>query len=1320
MSGGAAAGDYDNDGNIDLYVTRLNEPDILYRNKGDGTFENATAASGLAATDCCNGAAWADIDNDGDLDLYTTSLSNTRFYLFINDGNGQFTEQAFQRGAAIAGTDEHFGYSVTFGDYNGDGYLDIHTTEWRLTSVNPTAAPSNARLLRNRGADAPGYFEDLTVAAGVSLDNVVGYGSGTFSFTSRFADLDDDGYLDLAIAGDFGTSRLFWNNGDGTFTDGTVAAGVGTDENGMGSAIGDYDGDGRLDWFVTSVYDPLNTCETADCMWRYSGNRLYHNDGNRQFSDATDTAGVRDGAWGWGTTFLDYDNDGDLDLVMTNGIDFPNEDIFSLDDPYEHDAMRFWENDGTGVFSEVSDIIGVTDTGSGKGLLTFDYDNDGDLDIFVANNAGQPVLYRNDGGNGNDWLRVSCAGNNPCFGARIELTAILGEDPQVRELNAGSNYLGQNEPVAHFGLNQGQDLVARVSVRWLDGTLQEFTDVPRNTNLLITAPLNLTGGSQTDILFGGAGNDRLDGGGGQDALFGQDGDDVLDGGEGNDQLIGGSGHDILLGGVGDDVLAGGEGNDTLDGGSGSDNLFGEAGEDLLLFSTDPLSGDTDTYDGGLGIDILNLQLTPAQEADADIQAEIADLVEFTIANGDPSTADGPPFTLFTLGLTVRNFELISVNGVLLQGSVVTVYIDPSVGVGGDGSFISPFKSWSEVTWNADRYLQKVGTESTGRVFVPAVGIPNKRVTIGAYGVAENGVGNPIITGGVSFEQASYVSLSGFTIREGNEAAVIIHNGSHHITVENSEIREAQIGVWITDGAGTGNLITGNLIHNNSIDGVAINLVNASADDKSIVSNNVISINGIHGIELNANYYVVEDNEFANNGFNSTGSSGIHLIAETFDQDASNHNIIRYNVVYGTHEILGPDGNGIQLDRHSDFNEVYGNISFDNGGPGMNALRSSNNTFYNNVLFNNMRSDAHAQFARPAEFGLWAFNLDPNGQSENNIVMDNIIVATRANTYCAVIDAPTIFFPQLFQGNRFLQTNGDDFFLWGHDVSLLWGGGESGNDIARWNELVNNGGDDFYGGLDLVEGDGQLIGGPGIDILQGGTLDDNLFGLEGDDILVAQDGNDLLSGGPGIDRMVGGAGDDAYDVDHPDDRIFEFVLGGTDEVRSSVDYFLGNNLENLVLNGNANLKGVGNALSNTIIGNTGNNHLVGLAGDDFMLGGEGVDVLQAGVGNDYLDGGEGNDVIDGGPGIDILVGGPGEDVFGIRRGEDGDAIIDFEGNLALGGDLLILEGFGPGATLTFTGADGIWRIDYVEGTNPASMNITLVGIVALSPVDYRFQ
>jgi hypothetical protein len=277
------------------------------------------------------------------------------------------------------------------------------------------------------------------------------------------------------VASDFGRSRLFWNNGDGTFTDGTLAAGLGGDENGMGATVGDANGDGLMDWFITAI--------SGGQRINHTGNRLYLNNGDRTFLDATDEAGLRDGFWGWAATFLDYDNDTDMDLVMANGVLFPDN---TDGEGFGDDITRFWQNDGDGHFTEISQDVGITDTRAGKGLLTLDYDNDGDLDLFVVNNRAQPILYRNDGGNDNGWLNVRVVGTETGLGARFTLSGGGGAPDQVRDLSAGNNFLGQNQMLVHFGLGPGDGPVARLTVRWPDGTEQAWTDLAGNQTVAVT------------------------------------------------------------------------------------------------------------------------------------------------------------------------------------------------------------------------------------------------------------------------------------------------------------------------------------------------------------------------------------------------------------------------------------------------------------------------------------------------------------------------------------------------------------------------------------------------------------------------------------------------------------------------------------------------------------------------------------------------------------------------------------------------------------------------------------------------------------------
>ncbi len=493
MTGGAAVADFDGDGWVDLVVTRYGGHPLLYRNRGDGSFDDVSDGSGITMPGGANGAGWADIDNDGDPDLYLTQCDRravgdrSDHRLFVNDGTGKFSEEAFLRGAALRGR-SRYGTSVAFGDYDRDGWIDIHVCEWgsQPFPISPAVA-GMTRLLRNRGAAAPGHFEDVTESAGVSIEGLVGYGPvegdmpGNWAFSSRFTDLDGDGWPDLVIAGDFSTSRLFWNDGAGGFVDGTVDAGVGTDENGMGLAVADYDGDGRLDIFVTSIFQLLPPGERPVGNWGISGNRLFRNLGGRVFDDTTAAAGVRDGDWGWGASFGDFDNDGRLDLAMTNGFAYPPAEEF-VSDP-----SRLFQNVGGGVFEDVSRAAGIVDTGSGKGLLTFDFDRDGDLDIFIVNNAGLPVLYRNDQATANNWLKVRLRGrtsNRDGVGAKLVL-ALDGGETFVREVDGGSNYLSQNERTIHFGLGTYDGGSPTLTVWWPSGLRQVLHGVPVDRELSI-------------------------------------------------------------------------------------------------------------------------------------------------------------------------------------------------------------------------------------------------------------------------------------------------------------------------------------------------------------------------------------------------------------------------------------------------------------------------------------------------------------------------------------------------------------------------------------------------------------------------------------------------------------------------------------------------------------------------------------------------------------------------------------------------------------------------------------------------------------------
>ncbi len=492
MTGGVSVADVDEDGWPDVLMTRLGAPDHLFLNQRDGTFVDVAAEVGLGECSWTNGSVFGDVDNDGDLDLLLTTLGDTAHQLWINQlaetGELGFTNEAEARGFALETTNLHAGESVTLGDIDRDGWLDVHVNEWirfvhQGDPDGPDYAKHGSRLLRNLGG---GVFEDQTDRYGVNLDTT--HPQGVFAFSSSFVDLDDDGWQDLAVTVDFGGSRLFWNAGGKAYEDGTAVAGVNQEGNAMGSTFGDLDGDGALDWFVTAIAEP-GVCdfEEAPPCWTEveTGNRLYTYAGAREFAEQTDVAGVRNGGWAWGTTMFDLDNDGDLDLTLGNG--WQSRDSYG-DFSHVETPTRLWINDGTGVMSEEAEARGLFDRGLGRGLLSFDYDRDGDLDVLLVNHAGSPRLFRNDGGNHNAWLRVEVEGtvsNRDGRGAKVRVQAEPDGPWQVREVGVGSHFLGEGELIQHFGLG---DLarVHRVEIEWpASGIVQVFDEVSSRQTLRV-------------------------------------------------------------------------------------------------------------------------------------------------------------------------------------------------------------------------------------------------------------------------------------------------------------------------------------------------------------------------------------------------------------------------------------------------------------------------------------------------------------------------------------------------------------------------------------------------------------------------------------------------------------------------------------------------------------------------------------------------------------------------------------------------------------------------------------------------------------------
>jgi hypothetical protein len=470
---GVSVGDADGDGHDDLLVTRVDGPPRLYVNDGTGHYTDEAAIRGLALSEPTAASSFGDVDADGDLDVYVAVLGGPAHHLFLNDG-GTFRDVAAARGAALASGQPLLGSSVTFGDYDGDGDLDLHVGEWRFHTVHD--GPSMARLLRNRGPSMPGYFEDVTVAAGVSMEDAWrGVAMpGVYVYAAAMLDLDADGRVDLALNGDFRTSRLFFGRGDGTFVDETRAAGVGTETNAMGASFADLDDDGDLDWLVTSIW------MIAGPDW---GNRLFRNDGARRFTEITRSAGVLEAGWAWGAAFLDHDNDRDYDLAVANGWDFA---------PHDDDAMRFYRGEGGARFVDVAPGVGIDDRGQGRGVAVLDADEDGDLDLFVARYGDAPRLYRNTCGDRNAWLRVRVRGGAGALreglGARVTIRERAGGPERVYVIGQSTHYQGQSERVAHFGLGDLTGEVAEVRISTPEGASVTRTNVPVRSVLRVSLP----------------------------------------------------------------------------------------------------------------------------------------------------------------------------------------------------------------------------------------------------------------------------------------------------------------------------------------------------------------------------------------------------------------------------------------------------------------------------------------------------------------------------------------------------------------------------------------------------------------------------------------------------------------------------------------------------------------------------------------------------------------------------------------------------------------------------------------------------------------
>ncbi len=476
---GAAFLDYDGDGDMDLLITngstiaRYREGGdpvaALYRNT-EGVFEDVTGPAGLDARGWAFGVCAADYDNDGDVDVYLTAYGPN--LLYRNNGDGTFQERGAEAGVA----DRGWGTNCAFGDYDRDGDVDLYVANYLtfddtviarrgsdvclyMAALNVFCGPKGLAgeadvLFRN---DGDGAFSDVTAAAGIA-------DPGHYGFGAVFTDFDNDGWPDIYVANDSVENLMFRNTGGGAFEElgmisGTALNLFGKAQAGMGLAVGDYDNDGQFDIYVTHFAEDTNT--------------LYRNLGDMFFADVTAASGAARASRphvGWGTEFVDLDNDGWLDLFVANGHVYPGIDTLNEASRYLQ-PKEVYRNRRDGTFEEISRELGgdLTVPHPARGAAFGDYDDDGDIDVVVVNTNAPPSLYRNDGGNARHWIgfRLRAASGNPdAIGARVEVDA--GGRTQVREVRSGGSYLSHNDMRLHFGLGDAERVDA-VRIRWPGG-----------------------------------------------------------------------------------------------------------------------------------------------------------------------------------------------------------------------------------------------------------------------------------------------------------------------------------------------------------------------------------------------------------------------------------------------------------------------------------------------------------------------------------------------------------------------------------------------------------------------------------------------------------------------------------------------------------------------------------------------------------------------------------------------------------------------------------------------------------------------------------
>ena len=520
--GGAAAGDCDGDGDIDLFITYGNTggpnggggPNRLYLNQlaeqGDGLlFEDIAEQAGVANTrldgkgnDRHSGPTFADMDGDGDLDLFLGGIYTDPSKIYENDGTCHFTDVTSNSPDIVNMLATHT-FSAGFGDYDLDGDLDMFLTHWATLDTVYAGKDGKLKqtdhLWRNESDESGIRFVNVSEETGISeLTWQTRTGpfyiwpqDADFTFTATFARLNNDLWPDIAIAADFGTTQVAINNG-GTFLplDNPDMENV---QFGMGSALGDYDNDGDIDWFVTSIKGPGDD-EIGLQPW---GNRFFSNDGGPTlFVDDTDKLGVADGSWGWGACFLDINNDSNLDIYHTNGWSEP----FLGHVVWRTAPPRVFVRNTAGTYTNEAEPLGLGASDSSRGVVCADFDNDGDTDILeLTNSKGNSArLWENrTAAAGANSLRIRLEGlppNTEASGARILVRT--GDVQQMHEIMIGSNFTSQNPAVQVFGLGSATS-ADEILVEWpplLSG------NSPKQLGTLVNGPIPATQPGQTLVI----------------------------------------------------------------------------------------------------------------------------------------------------------------------------------------------------------------------------------------------------------------------------------------------------------------------------------------------------------------------------------------------------------------------------------------------------------------------------------------------------------------------------------------------------------------------------------------------------------------------------------------------------------------------------------------------------------------------------------------------------------------------------------------------------------------------------------------------------